>query len=232
MENALKILFVTSSSDMGYWLAELTHPFWHFSERGCEIDFASPAGGKVKYDPMSDPFAENTWEPDDLVSKGFLTDKALVAKLFSTIALRDVDPSSYDAIHIVGGGGAAVDLFPNEDLGKLLEHFSAEGKVVGAICHGSIALANIPGRVSGRRATGFSRAEDAQLEPMYGKDFLPHWPQVEMEKAGIVYSASTDVGTQVVIDGKLITGQNQKAASEYSIAFIHLLFGNDVVVTV
>lgn len=216
---------------MGYWLAELTHPYWHFSERGCEIDFASPAGGKVKYDPMSDPFAENSWEADDLVSKGFLTDKSLVARLFSTIALKDVDPSAYDAIHVVGGGGAAVDLFPNDELARLLEHFWAQEKVVGTICHGSIALANIPTRVEGQRATGFSRAEDAQVEALYGNDFIPYWPQVEMEKVGIRYSASTDVGTQVVVDGRLVTGQNQKAASEYSIAFIHLLFGNDVVVT-
>ncbi|NKL23897.1 type 1 glutamine amidotransferase domain-containing protein [Rhizobium leguminosarum] len=228
----MKILFVTSSSDTGYWLAELTHPYWHFSERGCEIDFASPAGGKVKYDPMSDPFAENSWEADDLVSKGFLTDKSLVARLFSTIALKDVDPTRYDAIHVVGGGGAAVDLFPNEELGKLLDHFWEQEKVVGTICHGSIALANNPSRVKGRRATGFSRAEDAQVEALYGDNFIPYWPQVEMEKAGILYSASTTVGTQVVIDANLITGQNQKAASEYSIAFIHLLFGNDVVVEV
>ncbi len=228
----MKILFVTSSSEMGYWLAELTHPYWHFSERGCEIDFASPAGGKVKYDPMSDPFAENSWEADDLVSKGFLTDKSLVARLFSTIALKDVDPTRYDAIHVVGGGGAAVDLFPNEELGKLLDHFWEQEKVVGTICHGSIALANNPSRVKGRRATGFSRAEDAQVEALYGDNFIPYWPQVEMEKAGILYSASTTVGTQVVIDAKLITGQNQKAASEYSIAFIHLLFRNDVVVEV
>lgn len=228
----MKILFVTSSSDMGYWLAELTHPYWLFSERGCEIDFASPAGGKAKYDPMSDPFSENSWEADDLVSKGFLTDKSLVGRLFSTVALKDVDPTQYDAIHIVGGGGAAVDLFPNEDMANLLEHFWSEGKIVGAICHGSIALANNPARVAGRRATGFSRAEDAQVEALYGNDFIPYWPQVEMEKAGIVYSASTELGIQVVVDGKLITGQNQKAASEYSIAFIHLLFGNDVVVTV
>lgn len=228
----LKILFVTSSSEVGYWLAELTHPYWHFLERGCDIDIASPAGGKVRYDPMSDPFAENSWEAQDLVSKGFLSEKSLVERLSSTIALKDVDPSLYDAIHVVGGGGAAVDLFPNQDLAKLLEYFWSEGKIVGAICHGSIALANIPNLVAGKRATGFSRAEDAEVETLYGKDFIPYWPQVEMEKAGIRYSASTELGFQVVLDGKLITGQNQKAASEYSIAFIHLLFGNDVVVTV
>ena len=43
------------------------------------MDFASPAGGKVVYDPYSDPYFENSTEADDLVSKGFLSDKALVS---------------------------------------------------------------------------------------------------------------------------------------------------------
>ncbi len=83
----MKVLFIISSSETAFWLSEVTHPYWHLTERGVKINFASPAGGKVVYDPYSDPYFENSTEADDLVSKGFLSDKNLVAKLASTLKL-------------------------------------------------------------------------------------------------------------------------------------------------
>ena len=222
----MKVLFVVSSADIGFWLAELTHPFWHFSERGAQIDISSPAGGKVKPDPTSHPYSKDTWEADDIVSKGFLSDQRLVDRFETTIPLKDVHPEDYDAVHVVGGGGAAVDLYPNDDLAKILAHFLKAGKVVGTICHGSIALANVPDLVAGRRATGFSRVEDAEVEKLYGADFIPNFPQPVMEKAGILFEHAEPWQLRVVVDGKLISGQNQQSASEYSIAFNHLLAGS------
>ena len=40
---------------------------------------------------------------------------------------------------------------------QLLEHFWAKDKVVGAICHGAVALGNIPD-IRGRNVTGYTRA--------------------------------------------------------------------------
>src|SRR5271154_384414 len=88
---SMRVLFIISSSETAFWLSEVTHPYWHLTERGAEVDFASPAGGKVVYDPYSDPYFENSTEPDDLVSKGFLSDPALVGKLETTLVLKDVD---------------------------------------------------------------------------------------------------------------------------------------------
>jgi len=227
----MKILFIVSSAKIGFWLAELTHPYWHFSERGHEIAFASPEGGKGTVDPTSDPYSDTSWEKTDLVSKGFLSDKTLVDKIGATIALRDVRPEEYDAVHIVGGGGAAVDLYPNAEVKRILEHFWDANKVVGTICHGSIALANIPDRVAGKQATGFSREEDAQVEALYGLNFIPNFPQPAMEQAGITYVHTEPWGLRVVIDGKLITGQNQQSASEYAIAYNHLLAGESPVIS-
>jgi putative intracellular protease/amidase len=227
----MKVLIVASSAEIGFWLAELTHPYWHLAERGAEIDIASPKGGKIRPDPTSDPYSENSWEKNDLVSKGFLSDPALVAKLNATIALKEVDPAAYDGIHVVGGGGAAVDLYPNDDLARILEYFWSTEKVIGTICHGSIALANNPKRVAGRHATGFSRLEDSKVEDLYGKDFIPNFPQPVMEKAGITFDHVEPWGLRVVVDGKLVTGQNQQSASEYSIVMTHLLWGGSPVVS-
>jgi putative intracellular protease/amidase len=226
----MKVLFVISSSDTAFWLSEVTHPYWHLIERGVEVDFASPQGGKVVFDSYSDPYFEKSLEPEDLVSKGFLSDKNAVAKLETTLKLKDVDLSLYDAIHVAGGRGATFDLFPNEDVARALEYFWAKDKVVGAICHGAIALGNIPDRIRGRQVTGFTLDADKQLQAMFGSGFvIPHYPQTVLEGTGAVYSSTKPYVPKVIVDGKLITGQDQSAASEYALALLHMMTGHSPV---
>jgi putative intracellular protease/amidase len=226
----MKVLFVISSSDTAFWLSEVTHPYWHLTERGVVVDFASPRGGKVVFDPYSDPYFEKSTEPDDLVSKGFLSDKALAAKLDTTLKLKDVDLSGYNAIHIVGGRGATFDLFPSEDVARALEYFWSRDKVVGAICHGAIALGNIPDRIRGRRVTGYTLEGDQQLQALFGSGFLiPHYPQTVLEESGALYTRVAPNDPCVVVDGKLVTGQNQQSASEYALVLLHTMAGNSPV---
>ena len=226
----MKVLFIISSSDTAFWLSEVTPPYWHLTERGVEVDFASPAGGKVVYDPYSDPYFANTTEGEDLVSKGFLSDKQLVAKLDTTMKLKDVDLDKYDAVHVAGGRGATFDLYPSEDVGKVLEHFWAKDKVVGAICHGAIALGNIPERVRGRRTTGYTLEGDKELQRMFGSSFLiPHYPQTVLEEVGSKYARVGANDPYVIRDGKLVTGQNQQSASEYALVLLHTMTGQSPV---
>ena len=226
----MRVLFIISGSDTAFWLSEVTHPYWHLIERGVEVDFASPAGGKVVWDQYSDPYFKNSTEPGDLVSKGFLSDKTLRAKLDATLVLKDVDLDRYDAVHVAGGRGATFDLYPNEDVAKVLEHFWAHDKVVGAICHGAIALGNIPDRVRGCRVTGYTLEGDHALERLFGSGFLiPHYPQTVLEEAGTVYSRVAPNDPLVVVDGKLVTGQNQQSASEYALVLLHAMTGTSPV---
>jgi putative intracellular protease/amidase len=181
----MRVLFIISSSETAFWLSEVTHPYWHLTERGVEVDFASPEGGRVVYDRYSDPYFEHSTETDDLVSKGFLSDKSLVAKLETTLKLGAVDLDVYDAVHVAGGRGATFDLYPNQDVSRALEHFWAKEKVVGAICHGAIALGNIPNRIRGRKTTGYTLEGDQELQRMFGATFLiPHYPQTILEESG------------------------------------------------
>ena len=227
----MKVLFIISSSEAAFWLSELTHPYWHLTERGVRVDFASPAGGKVVFDPYSDPHFAQSTEPDDLVSKGFLSDPTLMANLEATLRLRDVDPASYDAVHVAGGRGATFDLYPNPDVAHALEHFWAKGEVVGAICHGTIALGNISERIRGRNTTGYTLEGDQCLQRMFGSGFvILHFSQTVLEEAGSVYSRVAPDDPHVVRDGKLLTGQNQQSTSEYALVFLHMLTGHDPVV--
>lgn len=220
----MKVLFIITSSDIGTWLSEVTHPYWHLTERGVDVDFASPLGGKVGWTPRSDPYYEKSAEAGDLVSKGFLSDPVLRARLDNTKRLKDVNLDGYDAVHVAGGRGATFDLYPNEDVARVLEHFWSSGKVVGAICHGAIALANNEARVRGRNVTAFSLEEDRELEKLFGHGFvIPHYPQTSLEAVGAVYTDAGLHAPHVVVDGRLISGQNQQSASEYGIALVHLL---------
>jgi len=40
---------------IGFWWAELTHPYWEFTEHGYQVDIASPDGGALQADSWSDP---------------------------------------------------------------------------------------------------------------------------------------------------------------------------------
>jgi putative intracellular protease/amidase len=144
--------------------------------------------------------------------------------------LKDVDLNRYDAIHIAGGRGATFDLYPNEDVAKVLEHFWARDKVVGAICHGAIALGNIPDRVRGRRVTGYTLEGDHALQKTFGSGFLiPHYPQTVLEEAGTMFSRVAPNDPYVILDGKLVTGQNQQSASEYALVLLHAMTGSSPV---
>jgi putative intracellular protease/amidase len=97
----------------------------------------------------------------------------------------------------------------------------------GAICHGAIALGNIPNRIRGRHVTGYTLEGDRELQAMFGSGFLiPHFPQTVLEENGAFYSRAGRANDPcVVVDGKLVTGQNQQSASEYALALLHVMAG-------
>lgn len=227
----MRALFIVTGSDKYTWMSEVSHPFWHLAERGIDIDFFTPEGGQVLWDPASDPSTAGSKEPDDLVSKGFLSDPKLVAKLADTGRLKDADLDRYEAVHVAGGLGAVYDLYPNEDVKKALEHFWARDKVVGAICHGVIALGNNPERLRGRHVTGYTLEEDREVETVY-KLKIPHFPQTILQEAGGIFQAAPAHQSCVVVDGKLVTGQNQFSASDYGLALYYAIVGRTPVVTI
>ncbi len=113
---------------------------------------------------------------------------------------------------------------------ETLEYFWTKDKVVGAICHGAVALGNIPDRIRGRQVTGFTYEADKQLQLMFGSEFIIlHYPQKVLEEAGAIYSSIQPYTPKVIVDGRLITGQDQSAASEYALALLHLMTGHSPV---
>ena len=56
---------------IGAWYAEVTHPYWAFTEAGYTVDIASPDGGEVKFDGFSDPEDASQYAAFDYISLGF-----------------------------------------------------------------------------------------------------------------------------------------------------------------
>ncbi len=40
---------------IGFWWAELSHPYWTFTEKGYKVEIFSPQGGALVADGYSDP---------------------------------------------------------------------------------------------------------------------------------------------------------------------------------
>src|SRR6516165_624326 len=88
---------------VGFWAAELTHPYYELTQRGVEVTIASPDGGKVEMDALSDPRDPSKWSSEDLITMGFVNTPELMALLEDTPKLSDLDLDQYDAIMIAGG---------------------------------------------------------------------------------------------------------------------------------
>src|ERR1700757_1101682 len=75
---------------IGFWWAELTHPYWELSEHRYELDICSPDGGKLEGDSWSDPRDESGYSAHDLISLGFITSPEHASKVDESKPLADV----------------------------------------------------------------------------------------------------------------------------------------------
>jgi putative intracellular protease/amidase len=67
----------TTGWPVGFWASELTHPYYAFKRVRYDVVIASPQGGKVEVDTLSDPRDDSKWSAEDLISTGFLSPQAL-----------------------------------------------------------------------------------------------------------------------------------------------------------
>jgi putative intracellular protease/amidase len=196
----------------GVFASELTVPYYVFLDAGMHTDVASPLGGAIPVDPLSMKELIRTPEDDRL-----LGDAELRQKLMHSLAIEDLDFTSYDVIYLAGGWGAAFDLGQSEVLGKKISEAFAAGRVLGGICHGPLGL--LKGRtpageliVKGRRLTAVT---DKQVREL-GIQITPLHPESALREAGALFEGQTHpvrdfFANHYVADGDLITGQNQNA---------------------
>lgn len=221
MKHRKALIVVTNHADFehpkaeptGLWLSELTHFYDAFEKAGIEMDIISPSGGKIPIDGRSLGFPML-----DKATKKRYEDAKFMALLEDTKALSEVENwEQYDILYFAGGHGAMWDFANNDALNALTRDMYEGGKIVSAVCHGVAALQNVrlsngEYLINGKKGTGFPYFD----EKLAGvKAFVPYNLQQVLKDRGMIYSkALLPLMGHVVVDGRLITGQNPNSATQ------------------
>jgi len=219
-----KALIITTSHDTlgegedaeptGVASSEVTHPYYEFQDNGLHVDLASIKGGKIPVDPLTTKFP--VISPHD---ERAYEDPTYLQKINHSLKIDDIDFAKYDVVFLAGGWGAAYDLGFSDILGKKMSQAYAAGRVVGGVCHGPLGLLkarNSKGEslIKGRKLTAVT---DKQVKEL-GIETTPLHPETELRKAGVIFESKTafkDIfATHVVVDGTIVTGQNQNSGIE------------------
>lgn len=224
----MNILMVLTSHDKlgdtgkktGFWLEEFAAPYYVFKDAGAQITLASPKGGQPPLDPGSD--TEDTQTP---ATERFKDDDAAQAALADTKVLSTVDAEGFDAIFYPGGHGPLWDLAEDVDSTRLIETFAHSDRPVGAVCHAPAVFKHPKGAdgnplVSGKTVTGFTNTEE---EGVGLTDVVPFLVEDMLKANGGAYEKGDDWASFVVVDGKLVTGQNPASSEEAAKKLLALL---------
>jgi arylsulfatase A-like enzyme/putative intracellular protease/amidase len=195
----------------GVFASELTVPYYVFLDAGMQVDVASPLGGLIPVDPRSlKPVIRS--EADDR----YLADDVLQGKTQLSLAIADLDMADYDVVFLAGGWGAAFDFGVSQPLADQMTAAAAKGLVIGGICHGPLGLRNAKaadGRplLAGRKVTAVTDKQVRELRITS----TPMHPETELRKVGAVFESTSrfrdPFANHWVVDGNLVTGQNQNA---------------------
>lgn len=206
-----KILFVVTShgelgntgKKTGYFLSEVTHP-WSVLGEAYEIDVVSPKGGR----PPVDGFDLN-----DPINRKFWDDPEWQDKMSATMTPEEVDPGQYKAVFYAGGHGAMWDFPDNVKLAEIAGKIYENGGIVSAVCHGPAGLLNIKVNgeelIKGKNLDSFTNAEEVANGTA---EIVPFMLQTALEQKGANFECSAPFTDHVVVDGRLITGQNPMSA--------------------
>lgn len=218
-----KILFVVTSHGelgdsgrkTGYFLSEVTHP-WSVLGEKYDIDVVSPKGGR----PPVDGF-----DLEDPINRKFWDDPEWQDKMSSTLTPDEVNPEAYKAIFYAGGHGAMFDFPKNKKLAEIAEKIYNNGGIVAAVCHGPagllpILLSDGSNLVKGKKFDCFTNAEE---EANGTVKYMPFLLQTALQDEGGIFDGSAPWTDHVVIDGRLITGQNPQSALSLGKALLQAL---------
>ena len=237
MAAAPKVLLVISSEGRndasgkalrpGFEMGEFALAWLALRANGLQVEVASPSGGAV--------VADRYKLQDDHI-QAMKADPQATTALASTRRTQDVKPGEHAAIFIMGGKGAMFDLPRDAALTQLLGAHHAQGGVLAAVCHGPAALAEVKrpdGQplVAGRRMTGFTDEEETTFGKRWAAEY-PFWLERRMREQGAQWEEAPLMMPKLVVDDRLITGQNPFSTTLVAEAVVRALGRTPVARTV
>lgn len=209
----------TTGWPVGFWASELVHPYDAFLGAGYDVTIASPDGGKVELDAMSNPRDEIGYSKDDVLSARYLDRPEFIALLEDTAAVGDLSVEDYDAIVVCGGQSPMFTFADARPLQRKFVEFAEAGKVHAALCHGTSLLLHLKradGKpfIEGKKMTGFANAEEDFADQAVGQKLMPFRIEDEAKKLGANFATAEAFSPFALRDGLLITGQQQHSGAE------------------
>lgn len=207
----------------GVYGSELTVAYYEFLDAGMTVDIASIEGGVVPFEPVS-----LQWPLATHADYRYLDDEDAQNKTTNSLKIEDIDFTEYDIIWLAGGWGAAYDLGFSEVLGQKISEAHAEGILLGAVCHGALGFLmaeDVDGSplVEGRTMTAVT---DKQVDEL-GINITPQHPETELRALGANFVSETAFrdffATLTVVDGNIVTGQNQNSSGETAQTLLRML---------
>ncbi len=200
----------------GTYAPELTHALKVFLDAELEYDIASINGGAA---PL---YGE---EIDDAVNQGLLADADFQTRINNTLTTAELALAGYDALFFPGGFGLLSDLASNTEVAAITAGLYEAGKVVGAVCHGPAAL--LPVELSdgslllaSKQVTAFTREEEIDFGTI---DNIPFLLEEALARKAAKYTKVGPWLEHVIIDGRLVTGQNPSSAHAVGEAMMALI---------
>jgi putative intracellular protease/amidase len=212
-----------SGKKTGVYASEMSVPYYQFLDAHMQVDVASIQGGEIPIEPVS-----LRWPVLTPADQRFLADSRFQDQVKHSLKIADLDFTRYDVVFIAGGWGAAYDLGYSEVLGQKISQAYASHAVLGSVCHGALGflLAKDPNGASlvkGRHMTAVTNKQVQEL----GITLTPQHPERELRLAGALYeseSALLDIfASHVVVDGNIVTGQNQNDGAEVAQRMMELV---------
>ena len=205
----------------GFWLPELTHPYYEFVEAGYTVDIASINGGSEPVDPKS--FTEH-----DEFNDVFLSDAELMSIVIRSLPLASINPSEYRAVMFAGGSGPMWDFPGNKHISRISAGIYERDGIVSAVRHGNAALVDLRLTngtllVSERRIAAFTNEEETSLGTT---EIVPFLLQDKLIERGAIHVYGEAWEENVIVDGRLVTGQNPASAKKAAQVVIAMLRGN------
>lgn len=224
-QNVHILMVVTSNARLGdsgrqtgFWIEELAAPYNTFIDAGFAVTIASPLGGAAPIDPGS---LDASFVTADVTR--FQADATAMAALADTTRLGTIDNlAGFAAIFLVGGHGTMWDFTPNADLDRLLQDANQRDLVVSAVCHGVAGLLGTAGThyVRDRLLTGFSDGEEAMVGLT---EVVPFLLETRLRAEGGAVETGPAFQPKIVVDGRLVTGQNPSSSRGTAEAVASLL---------
>jgi len=229
-------LSTTTGWPVGFWWAELAHPYFYFTEAGYHVEVFSPEGGRCEADPLSDPEDASQWQAEDVISRGYKHDPRFMARIADTRPVDEIETDDFDAILVAGGQGPLFTFEKAENLQRTFVEFYQAGRVTAAMCHGTAILryarlSSGEPLVAGKTVTGFANVEEdfsdqwvwdsGALPP--GEHLSPWRIEDELRKLGANYLQAGLWKGFAVRDGNLLTGQQNFSGGETAELIIETL---------